>query len=150
MNAAKFSKIHVEMFFDHSPEKLFDAWLDPQNISTWLFASDKEILAIQIDAQIGGAFRFRVRRNGQVVDHIGKYLKLERPKLLSFTWEVPLFSKESSQVELKFEKANAQTKLSLDHENVLIEYVEATKKGWTKILNELDIKVKQSKRPHKA
>ncbi len=143
-------QVQIEMFFDHSPEKLFDAWLDPQNISTWLLATDKEILSVDIDAQVGGAFCFRVRRDGQKIDHVGKYLKINRAKVLAFTWGVPFYSKEYSTVEITFERAHTQTKLTLIQSNVLPEYLESSKKGWTRILNELDSKLEQNKKPHKA
>ncbi len=150
MTATKLTKVRVEMYFDHSPEKLYDAWLDPENISAWLFSGDKEILSIEMDGCVGGVFCFKVRRQSKEIEHIGKYLKLNRPKLLAFSWQVPFYSKESSTVEIKFEKANAQTKITLVHDSILPEYLEATKKGWTKILNELDQKMSQIKKPHKV
>lgn len=150
MSSDQFSKVQIEMFFDPSPEKLFDAWLDPENLSAWLFASDKEILSIELDDQVGGSFCFSVRRNGQKVDHVGKYLKIDRAKVLSFTWEVPLHSKISSTVTINFERSQTQTKLTLVHEHILTEYLEQTKKGWTKILNELDSHLALNKKPYKA
>lgn len=73
--------------FAHPPERVFDAWLDPALVGRWMFASD-EILHVRVDARVGGAFSFLVRRDGAEIDHVGTYREIDRPRRLAFTWGI--------------------------------------------------------------
>ena len=42
MSAAKPIVIHVTRRFDAAPERVFDAWLDPETARKFLFATSKE------------------------------------------------------------------------------------------------------------
>ncbi|MEO5969940.1 MAG: SRPBCC domain-containing protein, partial [Bdellovibrionia bacterium] len=75
---------------------------------------------------------------GKEIEHRGKYLEISRPQFLTFTWEVPQHSSDSSVVRITVELFKEGSKLTLTHKNVLPEYQEATKAGWTKILDNLD------------
>src|SRR5438046_1332656 len=45
--------------FAASPERIFNAWLDPPFAARWLFATaSRPIAHVEIDARVGGAFRF--------------------------------------------------------------------------------------------
>jgi uncharacterized protein YndB with AHSA1/START domain len=66
-----------------TPEIAFDAWLDPALIGRWMFGKalrDEEILRIETDPRLGGAFSFLVRRQGHDIDHVGRYLVIDRPR----------------------------------------------------------------------
>lgn len=41
---------------------------------------EEEILWIVVDARVGGAFSFLVRRGEMAIDYVGTYQHLERPK----------------------------------------------------------------------
>jgi uncharacterized protein YndB with AHSA1/START domain len=77
--------------FDAPAERVFDAWLTRSMIDQWMFGPavrDEEIVRLSIDPRVGGAFSFVVDRQGEEIDHIGKYLEIERPRRLVFTWAV--------------------------------------------------------------
>ncbi|SFJ21314.1 SRPBCC family protein [Planctomicrobium piriforme] len=74
-----------------SPGQTFNAWIDPQWLAKWMFGPairEEEILHLNVDPRIDGAFSFLVRRGGQEIDHIGTYRVLDRPSRLVFTWSV--------------------------------------------------------------
>src|SRR5262245_8260460 len=79
--------IRVTSRLDASPERVFDAWLDPAMASVWLFATALHPIArVEIDARIGGSFRFLDRREGRrQVEHTGEYLEIIPPRRLVFT-----------------------------------------------------------------
>ena len=61
--------------FDASPERVFDAWLDPQVTGKWLFTSPtSETHSTLIDARVGGAWAITDRRDGTTYTAVGTYL----------------------------------------------------------------------------
>jgi uncharacterized protein YndB with AHSA1/START domain len=132
--------VRVTRQYQASPERVFDAWIDPAKVALWFVAparamgmGEDEMLRTEIDARVGGKFLFSVRRQGQVIDHVGEYLELDRPRRLAFTWAVPKFSADATVVRIALVARGTGTELTLTHEGVLPEYSERTQKGWTAI-----------------
>jgi len=69
----------VSRKFDAAPEAVFDAWLDPNRASRFLFATpDGQMIRAEIDARVGGKFCFVDRRPGMGdVEHVGEYLEID-------------------------------------------------------------------------
>jgi uncharacterized protein YndB with AHSA1/START domain len=131
--------VKVVRKFDASPERVFDAWLDPEKVRVWMLAPGAgEVLRVQLEARVGGKFSFLVRRQDGDVDHVGEYLELDRPRRLAFTWAVPKYSSEVTRVSLDFAPAGSGTELTLVHEGVLEEYRGQTAEGWGMILGAID------------
>ncbi|MEP7209529.1 MAG: SRPBCC family protein, partial [Alphaproteobacteria bacterium] len=77
--------------FKAPPERVYDAVLDPAMIARFMFGPllrEEEILHIRNEPKVGGAFSFKVRRGETEIDHVGKYLELDRPRRIAFTWAV--------------------------------------------------------------
>jgi uncharacterized protein YndB with AHSA1/START domain len=74
------------------PEQVFDAWLDPSAIRTWLGAALREfglpgdVRHVAVDARAGGAFTLSDMRTDGIAVHWGTYLVVDRPRELGFTW----------------------------------------------------------------
>lgn len=131
-------KIHVTRRFNSLPEHVFDAWLEPQTASAWLFATPAgKMIKAEIVPRVGGKFTFIDRREEGDIKHTGEYLEIERPRHLIFTFSVPDYSKENTRVMVDIVPAGMGCELSLTHEGVLPEYAEQTKEGWTIILRGL-------------
>src|SRR5262245_33774950 len=97
-------KVSVTRHFDASPERVFDAWLDPEKIGKWMFGPalrEEEVLRIVADARVGGSFSFLVRRQGEEIDHVGKYREIDRPRRLVFTWGIAGQSEDESLVTIE-------------------------------------------------
>jgi uncharacterized protein YndB with AHSA1/START domain len=78
--------VRVTRKFKASPERVFDAWLDPRIARRWLFATaSRPITRVTIDARVGGAFRFVDRNDGAHIEHAGVYIEILRPRRLAFT-----------------------------------------------------------------
>jgi uncharacterized protein YndB with AHSA1/START domain len=132
--------IQVTHRFAASPERVFDAWLQPDKVKAWLGAPANrmtgvpdEILGVTVDPRVGGRFSFRVRRQGQVLDHVGEYLEIDRPRRLVFTWGVAGYD-GSSTVAMDFVPDGTGTVVTLACSGVAPAYRERTEMGWTTIL----------------
>ena len=91
MTTEQHIKVRVISHFSASPERVFDAWLDPEMIGRWMFGPalrDEEVVRVAVDSRVGGSFSFVVRRQGKEIDHVGEYLEIVRPRRLVFTWGV--------------------------------------------------------------
>jgi uncharacterized protein YndB with AHSA1/START domain len=136
-------KVSVARYFDAPPERLFDAWLDPEMIGKWMFGPalrEEEVLRIVVDARVGGSFSFLVRRQGQEVDHVGKYREIDRPRRLVFTWGVAGDSEDESLVVIEIVPQGDGAELILTHEMdpKWADYASRTEAGWTKMLGALE------------
>jgi uncharacterized protein YndB with AHSA1/START domain len=64
--------------FDASPERLFNAWTDPDRCSAWLFTTpESERHSAEIDLRVGGAWRIVDRRGGVDYTAIGEYFEID-------------------------------------------------------------------------
>jgi uncharacterized protein YndB with AHSA1/START domain len=135
-------KVSVSRHFDESPERLFDALLDPEMIGKWMFGPalrEEEVLRIVADARVGGSFSFLVRRQGREIDHIGKYREIDRPRRLVFTWGVAGDSEDESLVVIEIVPQGAGAELTLTHEidPKWADYASGAESAWAKMLGAL-------------
>ena len=131
--------LRISRHFDACPERVFDAWLDPATAGRWLFsAPNGEMVKVDIDARVGGHFRFVDRREGEDVEHVGEYLEIDRPRRLVFTFAVPKYSVQQTTVSIDIVPVGSGCELHLLHEGVLPEWADATQEGWGGILATLD------------
>jgi uncharacterized protein YndB with AHSA1/START domain len=130
--------LRVTRRFIAAPERVFDAWLDPDTAGKWLFAaSTGRMVRVEIDARVGGKFAFVDRRDGEDVEHVGEYLEIDRPRRLVFTFAVPKYSAVVTRVTIDITPIEAGCDLTLTHDGVLPDYASRTETGWTSILEAL-------------
>ncbi len=135
-------KVRVTRCFDAAPEKVFDAWLDPEHIGSWMFGPsvrDEEIIHLNVDPRIGGKFSFYVRRGDALIDHVGTYRVIDDPRRLAFTWGIAGDSEEESVVTIEIEPTQTGCELTVTHDMDAkwSEYADRTQAGWTTMLNTL-------------
>ena len=127
--------VKVTYSFSASPKRVFDAWLDPETVGQWLFATPTgKMVRVEIAPRVGGRFTIVDRRNGEDVEHTGEYLEIDRPRRLVFTFGVPKYSPLFSKVTIEVEPAAQGCDLTLTQEQVPVEYLSSSEKGWTGIL----------------
>ena len=139
MSTPMSGQIRVSRWFDASPERVFDAWVTHDLVGKWMFA-DEEVVGIDLDARVGEMFSFRVRRQGEVIEHVGRYLEIERPVRLAFTWATDLGTPDPSRVSIDLVRLESGTDVTLIHQLQpdwagQANQVEA---AWTKMLDRLD------------
>lgn len=111
--------VQVERRFAVSPEVVFDAWLDPALTSRWMFGPpirDEEVVRVTMDPRVGGSFSIVVRRQGEEVDHVGRYLLIARPYRLVFTLGIAGVCEEQSRVSVDLVPTKTGCQVTVTHE----------------------------------
>ncbi len=120
-----------------TPERVFDAWLDPGTASKWLFATPDGVMErCEIDARVGGRFRIDERRGDELASHQGEYLEIDRPRRLVFDFWTS-FSEERTRVAVTIASDGDGSLITFTHEGVWADYEEKTRQGWTMVLEGL-------------
>lgn len=133
-------KVSVTRRFSASPERVFDAWLDPAKACKFLFATPTgEMVRTEIDARVGGKFIIVDRRDGQDAEHFGEYLEIDRPRRLVFVYGVEMYSEAVDRVTVEIVPLDSGCELTLIHEMdpEYAEYTSRAEQGWTGILKGL-------------
>ena len=83
----------VKHEYNAAPEIVFEAWLDPARARRFFFATPKGQMApAELNPRVNGKFVFVDRRDGVDVEHVGEYLKIDRPRRLVFKFSTPQYS----------------------------------------------------------
>lgn len=143
--------LRITRRFDASPERLFDAWTNPEIASKWLFTSPtRERNSTELDPRVGGAWEINDRREGVDYRGIGEYLEVDRPRRLVFTFGMPQFSDAFDLVTVEIAPDGAGALMTLTHERAPMDvidpaegawspdYKDGLKNGWGKMWESLD------------
>ena len=118
------------------PEQVFDAWLDPETVGRWLFATPDGVMErVEIDPRVGGRFEIDERRGDELAEHFGEYLEIDRPRRLVFSFAA-MRDAGYTRVTVTIVPDGDGSLLTLVHEMdpEWADYEQRTREGWTKIL----------------
>ncbi|MDX1624840.1 MAG: SRPBCC domain-containing protein [Gemmatimonadota bacterium] len=114
-------RIIVEIHIAAPPEAVFDALTDPDRIVEWWGDEEYyETEEAEVELRVGGRWRAAGRNSdGSPFSVTGEYRDVERPRLLSYTWD-PTWAEwereEPSLVTISLEPETDGTRLTLVHE----------------------------------
>lgn len=121
-----------------SREEVFDAWLNPRSVEQWMHGGPTMSCRAKIDPRVGGSFKIDMIKKDKTYEHTGIYKRLDRPKLLEFTWISEGTHQQESVVTIELFDRDGETELLLKH-RLLPSQDEANghRGGWTQIVNKL-------------
>lgn len=134
-------EVRVEKHFRHPPERVFDAFIDPDRVGQWLFKTPNGVMEkTAYDPRPGGAFEIVERRDGQLAHHWGEFIEIDRPHRIVFAFWVEDAPDDHTRVTVTFTRAGDGCDVVLVHdlEPHWAHYAERTVGGWTLILGNLE------------
>jgi uncharacterized protein YndB with AHSA1/START domain len=132
--------IRVVRRYDAAPARVFDAWLDPDIATRWLFATALHPLAhADIDGRVDGSFRFVDRRKGDIAQYTGEYIEIVPNRRLVFTLSMDKYLPAETRVSVDIAPVTNGCTLTLTHENVPRDRAEYVEGRWIGILYGLGV-----------
>lgn len=120
-----------------TPDEVYDAWTDPKSLMQWMTPGTKSCKAT-MDVRIGGKFHIDMIDEKQTYPHDGEYLKLDRPRLIEFTWISPGTQMQRTVVTVELRRVGEETDLTLTHKGIPAkDAADQHKGGWTQIVDHL-------------
>ncbi len=72
-----------------SPERLFDAWTQPEQLRQWWGPRPVTCVEAEVDLRVGGHYRIANRLpGGDLLWIVGTFETIEPPRKLVYTWSV--------------------------------------------------------------
>ncbi|KQT12304.1 SRPBCC family protein [Ramlibacter sp. Leaf400] len=144
--------VRVQRAYDCTAETVYDAWLDPKTARRFWFATPPtgEMLRCDIEPGVNGSFTIVERRPLEAdadsfieMEHTGRFLQLDRPRRIAFTFSLPQFQSHETAVIIDIEPQGDGCELTLRHDlgpvdDEALQMLERTEQGWMTILANLD------------
>ncbi len=115
--------------------RVWQAWTTREGLAGWWWDHWPDV-EIDVDARVGGAYRFAAPDAGIVVS--GRYLAVEEPSRLAFTWDWADTDGRSvgETVEVRFAEEGGGTRLAIVHSGPWADDApgESYRQGWTFVL----------------
>lgn len=114
--------LYVERILPAPPASVFEAWTTPEAIKFWFGGTGTAIDAVQVDLRVGGRYTIRFRDDsGAETVVTGKYLHVERPRRLVFSWTMKSrdLVVDENTVTVEFHDLGGRTQVQLTHEPFL-------------------------------
>ena len=144
-------KLVIHKLIPASREEVFDAWGDAAGMRAWMCPGDVISAEAQIDFRQGGSYRILMKSPKQNHDHTGKYLAVERPSKLSFTWNTKGVDVAETLVTVELKDRGGKTELTLTHERFpSAELLARYQGGWNRIADLLAEHLDQRKSKSRA
>ncbi|MGA1984287.1 MAG: SRPBCC domain-containing protein [Acidobacteriaceae bacterium] len=96
------------------PQAVFDVWMDPKRPGGPWFGAPRTL----IDPKVNGLFYFTVENEGRTWAHYGRFVRIERPNLIEYTWMSEATRGLESLVTVTFQPLGDETEVTLVHSNV--------------------------------
>jgi uncharacterized protein YndB with AHSA1/START domain len=130
----KLTDITVTRAIPAPPGQVFDVWMDAKSPGGPWFGSERTIMNPVVD----GLFYLAVSHEGRTWPHYGRFLAIDRPHRVEYTWVSEATKGVESIVSVSFESRGEQTEVILRHAGVPDDDMgRQHKEGWTWILSML-------------
>jgi len=130
----KLTETSVSRTIPAAAEKVFDTWIDPKSPGGPWFGAERAILNPVVD----GLFYLAVKHEGRTWPHYGRFLQIDRPRVVAHTWMSEATKGAESVVTVTMEARGDETEVTLRHSGVPDDEMgRQHKDGWAWILSAL-------------
>jgi uncharacterized protein YndB with AHSA1/START domain len=122
-----------------SPERIFDAWTQPQHLKLWWGPKSVECTEAEVDLCVGGRYRIANQfPDGKILWISGEFETIERPHRLVYTWCVGPAAAAAERVTVTFEARGEATEVIVMHERIPTQVMrDMHEQGWVGCLDGL-------------
>jgi uncharacterized protein YndB with AHSA1/START domain len=122
-----------------SPERIFNAWTQPEHLKLWWGPKSVECIDAEVDLRVGGRYRIANQfPDGKVLWISGEFETIERPHRLVYTWRVGPEAAAVERVTVTFEARGEQTEVIVMHERIPTQAMsDMHEQGWVGCLDGL-------------
>ena len=132
--------VRVRRVMPAKPEVVFDEWLDPESLAEWMCPRPTRVVDLTVEPHVGGNVRFDIAESGTRFLITGRFLAIERPHLLRFTWSHSRWPDPTavSVVTVAFAPiGDDQTMMSIEHSLLPPGEFDDFQDGWTLTCDQL-------------
>jgi len=111
--------LHIVRTVAASPERVFEAWTDPEQLRQWTCPDPGARVDVEVDLRVGGHYSIRMHVEGGPFTAYGTYREVDRPSRLAYTWgwkEEAHAMKAETVVTVEFVPVEGGTEIRLTHE----------------------------------
>jgi uncharacterized protein YndB with AHSA1/START domain len=135
-----FIELTISYTIKAKPGEIFDLWLDSKRPGGPWFGCERVIL----NAVVDGLFYHCVRHEGRAWAHYGRFIRLERPRLIEHTWVSEATRGTVSIVTLTFDPREGETETTLRHSGLPDDAMgRQHEEGWNFILSAIASRFKE-------
>jgi uncharacterized protein YndB with AHSA1/START domain len=134
-----FPTARVERVLPARPHEAFDAWIDEAALARFICPPPGRAAAVSINPTMGGALRLVMTYAGERFEIAGRYVAVDRPHRLSFTWRSPEAGELESIVTVVFApRGDGRTLMTIFHSRQPADRVERRQAGWASVAEQLE------------
>lgn len=133
--------VRVQRIMPAVPDVVFGEWLDVESLADWMCPRPDRCVAITVEPHVGGKLQFDVEHSGSLVLIIGRFLEIDRPRLLRFTWSNSNWPDPTmaSVVNVTFEPhGESETLMAIEHSLLPAHEQENFHNGWELTAEQLE------------
>jgi uncharacterized protein YndB with AHSA1/START domain len=130
----------VERLLPAPPAVVYDEWLDPESLSDWICPQPARVTSLELDATIGGRLRIGIEEDGVRFTVTGRFVELDRPRRVSFTWSCSTWpdpSVESLVTVILDPRGDSETFMTIHHALLPPDVTDRHQSGWDRIAEQL-------------
>ena len=108
--------VKVSGIVQASPQRVFDAMTDPEQVARWWGPEGFICPAVSLDPRVGGAYRIAMQPpEGELFHLAGEYLEVDPPSRLAYTfrWEPPNPDDRETVARLVLHERDGATEVEL-------------------------------------
>ncbi len=126
--------------FKASPERVFAAWTQPEQIAQWFGPAGVKVTSAEFDARVGGKFRISATSPDGEKHQVGGVIReVVANRKLVYTWAWHTTPERESLVTVEFKPDGDGTILALTHEQFFDEAARDRHQfGWNGALDKLE------------
>lgn len=113
-------------------ERLFEAWVEPEQLTRWWGPEDATCGEAEIDLRVGGAYRISNEfTDGRIIWISGEFERITPPHELVYSWLVENVTDIPERVTVRFQAVEGATEVTIIHDRITDPEIRASHEaGW--------------------